>query len=111
MTIEQADMIDLVATKPEDSVTRLVITDHLDWGDEHAHLIALQNKLNAYLAFVESGQLTQEFPGSIGKVVRIEVAFLHDPPESTKADFLSRATGIVETRGMSLTRGLHSAPP
>jgi hypothetical protein len=37
------------------------------------HLLALQEKLNAYIAFIESGDIYTEIPGALGKspIIRI----------------------------------------
>lgn len=34
-----------------------MVCDHIDGSDEDAHLSLLQDKLNTYLAFIESGEV------------------------------------------------------
>nr|WP_211171156.1 DUF6572 domain-containing protein [Bacillus sp. DNRA2] len=34
-----------------------MIADHLDWENELQHLKLLQDKINAYISFIESGQV------------------------------------------------------
>ena len=103
MAIGNPNNIDIVATKPEDPLIRLVMADHLDWNDEEEHLLSLQAKLNTYLAFVESGQLTRDFPDSVGKDVQIEVVFLHAPHKATQENFLQQAKRIINSAGMAFT--------
>lgn len=47
----------------------LIITDHFKWGNENEaqHLKLLQEKINTYLAFIKSGELTSAIPSSEGK--------------------------------------------
>ncbi|WP_420843048.1 DUF6572 domain-containing protein [Geothrix alkalitolerans] len=103
MAVDQPNVIDIVAIRPGEPLTRLVIADHLDWTLEDEHLLALQAKLNAYLAFVESGQLSREYPGTGGNLVRIEVAFLHEPSQQAKENFLPKAAQIIEKAGLSFS--------
>lgn len=52
MTIEQPNVVDIVARDGPEGTTRLIISDHLPW--ESDHLVTLQAKINTYLAFLES---------------------------------------------------------
>ena len=47
MSIEQSDVIDVISTNGDRVI--LAISDHLDWDDEAGHVLALQDKINAYL--------------------------------------------------------------
>ena len=40
----------------------LMIADHLDWENELQHLTLLQDKINAYVSFIESGQIYSVYP-------------------------------------------------
>ena len=62
MSILETNKIDMVATRPDSRVVRLIITDHLDWDDVETHSRLLQEKVNAYLDFVETGQVNR-LPG------------------------------------------------
>jgi hypothetical protein len=57
VSIADRNTIDLVATRPDSSVVKLVITDHLAWDDLDSHFRMLQDKINTYVEFIESGQL------------------------------------------------------
>jgi hypothetical protein len=102
MTIEDPKVIDIVATKPDEDVVRLVITDHLDWENPEEHLTTLQDKLNAYLDFVETGDLVTQFPDVSEKRVLIEVFFLHEPLD-TAVHFLRKAESILQEFNVALT--------
>jgi len=62
MTVEQTDSVDFVAMNHGVGDVLLVISDHLDWSDEHAHARLLQGKIYRYLDFVDSGELLEQFP-------------------------------------------------
>ena len=57
MSITDLNKIDIIATRPDSDVVKLVITDPLGWEDTHGHAALLQEKINTYIAFIESGQL------------------------------------------------------
>ena len=62
MSIDQADTIDFVTIEKASGDVLLTISDHLDWDQaEGAHLVLLQNKLNAYLRFIETEKLQKSF--------------------------------------------------
>jgi hypothetical protein len=51
-----------------------VIADHLDWDvEEGEHLLLLQDKLNTYLDFIESGKLVETLPWASGLPVTIRI--------------------------------------
>ncbi len=108
MTIENPNVVDIVATRDDLDEVLLVITDHLEWQDVHQHLLTLQEKINGYLAFIESGELLRKYPNAAGKNVRIEVALKHSLP-SDGEEFFQRARGIVERAGFRLSWRLPAA--
>jgi hypothetical protein len=73
MSILENNVIDSVICSEDSDEVVLLITDHMDWSNIHEHLIMLQQKLNTYVQFVESGQLLENFPESKGKDVKILV--------------------------------------
>lgn len=81
MSITETNKIDIVAARPDSSIVRLVITDHLGWNDLEAHARLLQDKVNTYLEFVESGQLGRMQTPKIPDAPDIHIALvLHCPP-------------------------------
>lgn len=100
MTVEESDTIDIYAFG-EDGVLRLYISDHLPWGDDE-HLFLLQEKLNAYMAYVETGQHVRELPAARDAPVAIEVVAQHDPDAAAR-DFLFRAGEVVARAGIALS--------
>ena len=68
----------------------LTISDHLDWVSNTQHQTILQNKFNAYLAFVESGEVLQQYPEAKERPVVLNVVFRHSPRRRRK--FIPRAS-------------------
>ncbi len=74
MSIEQRKVIDFVGVDEKANEVVLTISDHLDWDDPKSnHLFLLQDKINDYLAFIESGELLKKYPDSKGRNPVIQV--------------------------------------
>ncbi len=100
MALDKTEVVDIVATKPGASNALLLLVDDWEWDDEHGHLLALQEKLNTYIAYVEGGQLVRDYPTANGQDVAIQAKFLHLPPESVQAGFLSQAEQLLVNTGI-----------
>ena len=96
MSVENRMIIDFISEK-EDNVI-LTISDHLEWDEENEHIFLLQEKINAYLIAIESGQLNKKYPNSIGKKVIISVALKYDPDENGVL-FLSKVKDTLSNSG------------
>jgi hypothetical protein len=75
MSVLETDVIDYIYLDDEDDIPVLVVSDPLTWRPPEAeqHLRALREKLNAQIAFVETGQLTGVWPDYDGGPVRVQV--------------------------------------
>ena len=74
MSIDQPNVIDFLVHSKEAHRTALIISDHLDWeGDEREHLKFLQDKLNHYIWFFESGKMVEMMPELAGLPLSIVV--------------------------------------
>ncbi|HLQ44624.1 MAG TPA: DUF6572 domain-containing protein, partial [Planctomycetaceae bacterium] len=69
MTVDNPLVIDLVTVDPLTGIVSLIMVEHREWGEAGELLPDLQAKLNAYFAYVESGQLVQDFPDVAGKPI------------------------------------------
>jgi uncharacterized protein DUF6572 len=110
VTVAEVDRIDIIATRPGSSEVRLIIADHLDWGDVHAHCLQLQAKFNAYLAFVESGQMAQRPDVAAIAVpeISIEVVGIYEPPPAGR-EFLARSAEFLAGVGVRFRFDLEAA--
>ena len=97
MSINKKDAIDVISTSPEGRVT-LTISDHNTW-DETWHLQLLQNKINSYLQFIESGQIFEDYPNAGGRELIIETVMQFEPNEEG-ISFLEKAKEIVIKAGI-----------
>jgi hypothetical protein len=101
MSIEQLDVVDMVSLEPKTGNVILTISDHLDWSDTIRHQEALQKKFNAYLSFVESGEILQRYPEAQGKFVVFTVVFKYRPDSEGRL-FIAKARQVIESAGFSL---------
>ena len=71
MGVEQTTVIDAIGIDKVSGAVHLTIADALEWDADHLRL--LQEKLNAYLAFVESGELYSAYPSAAERPVVLDL--------------------------------------
>jgi len=99
MTIQEKNKVDLVGEDPNGSSVRLVILDDLNWSEFCVHKQALQDKVNAYLEFVESGQIAEAAP-SAGCGAKIEFQLvMRYRPTTQGQDFVDRVGQFLRQHG------------
>ena len=96
------DVVDLITEK--DGSCYLYVIQSAELDDERT--LALQTKLNNYLAFILDGQLEREYPGKalLNKVVRIE---LQHPATGIAAEFLERIGAYFQAEGVGFEFGVY----
>lgn len=67
-TILDEDKLDAFGFMDDGKTEVLFLFDHLDWEDGETHLKLLQDKLNTYLLFIQSGQ--KELPRHHKKLLK-----------------------------------------
>lgn len=100
MSVEDTRSIDFVSVSDDPKSIHLTISDHLPW--EGDHLIILQDKLNAYLDFLDSGEAKDRFPDLADLPIWIDVKHAYDPNEQG-LDFLNRVEDLMEKDGIRFT--------
>ena len=80
MSVEQIDKVDFISTT-EKGIIKLTISDHL--------------KINAYINFIESGKIFEEYPSFVNKKVEIEIV-LKFPPNEIGNTFLDKCKKIID---------------
>jgi hypothetical protein len=103
MSLDKLDVVDAVGTEKNSDTVVLNLLDEWDWDDERGHLFALQDKLNAYLAFVETGQIYEDYPTAAGKSLRIDIISRYPVPEAALA-FLAKAATVASQLCISITQ-------
>jgi hypothetical protein len=104
VTVEQQEVIDVIHLDLSGNVV-LTISDHLPWDAINEHLFALQEKLNRYLSFIESGEIYKKFPSAPGRAITIDIVQKYAAPPSV-ASFFAEATTAIEAAGFRLTTRL-----
>lgn len=102
MTVENPHVVDFISIDGGSGDIVLTITDDLPWEGDHGHLMALQEKLNGYLSFIESGELLASRPEAAGRRVRITLVH-REPLTSIALRFLGSAEEIILDAGFGFT--------
>lgn len=105
MAVDNASIIDGMALDTGSKALVLLITDHLPWQgkdapSEYDHLLLLQDKLNAYISYLETKQYEAQYSEEIERAV-IEVDFQYDIPENCKK-FLNVVQKQVGQHGITI---------
>jgi len=82
MSVIELDKVDGMGKSKESNELLFLITDHLDWENEHEHLVILQNKINSYLEFIESKQYVDVYPQDVLDGYVIEIHFQNGMSEN-----------------------------
>ncbi len=85
MSVLEKNKIDGIGQNKDKSKVALMIADHLDWENEVQHLTILQDKINAYISFIESKQVYEVYPeaNSVEGFI-FELRFKYKPTENCK---------------------------
>lgn len=100
MSIDQTDTVDFISINKAADEVFLTITDHLQWNSNE-HLWLLQEKINAYLRFVESGEIFKTYPDAKNRKIVIDVRCKYRPDQSA-LNFLQRVIVVVEAAGFNI---------
>lgn len=101
VSVEDPQLVDSIGLVDEGARVRLSINDPLPWGDE-SHLLRLQDKINAYLAFIESGEIYESYPDARHRSLQIHVVCTH-APDAMGLRFLSLAGEVIARAGFALS--------
>ena len=106
MAIDNANVIDGMAVDKSKKALCLLLTDHLAWSGDHAlgeydHLILLQEKINAYICYLETKQYEERYPEEKIETAIIEIHFASDITENCKK-FLDTAQNQIRQYGIKI---------
>lgn len=103
MSILDTNIVDVIGIDAPNGIVRLGISDHLRWDEaQHDHLLLLQDKINTYLVYLESGQVYENNPNT--KNCRFEIELVSKYELSTGAlEFFRQAQKIVREAGFEFT--------
>jgi hypothetical protein len=97
MSVEEKNKIDII-TNDKQGILVLTISDHLEWDSDSEHLLILQEKINSYLDFIESGQIYEIYPSVVGKKIMIQIVFKY-LPSKTGEEFLEKVDELIKRNG------------
>lgn len=99
MSVEQSDVIDAIGLDKASGAVVLTISNHLSWDDRN--ILILQDKINAYLGFIEDGGLFETYPESKGRKVVVDVVCKY--PLSEKAlSFMEKIRALLHAVGVEI---------
>ncbi len=107
MSLENIRAVDAVGVDKFTNAVVLTIIDSWDWTSAEKHLAALQEKLNAYFEFVESGQIYTSYPDAIGKMFLIDIVHKYPLPAACLA-LLKMASEVASQLNIAVTSRLHT---
>jgi Ni,Fe-hydrogenase maturation factor len=101
MGLQELHIVDAISINEVTGICTLTIIDSLDWQNESEHLFMLQEKLNLYLSFIESGEIYETYPQSKNRTLKIGIRFKNQIPKACEV-FLQRALEIITEAGFNL---------
>ncbi|MFJ9451185.1 DUF6572 domain-containing protein [Herbaspirillum sp. NPDC101397] len=99
MTIENSSVIDAAGIDKETGSVVLSIFAHMPWDRES--LLLLEEKINRYLGFIESGEIFEAYPAAQGRPRVIEI-YCHFRPTDETLRFLDAAFLVAKEYGSAL---------
>ncbi len=92
MTVLDKEIVDSIGYRDDEKYAYLIIYDHLEWDKEleEEHFQILQDKLNSYFVFIQTGQVQEQFPQKEIRKYVVLICFLYPPTKNAK-DFLRAA--------------------
>jgi hypothetical protein len=103
MSVLDTDLVDYVYLDDSTQTPVLVVSDPLTWKppEDEDHLEALREKLNAQIAFVETGQIRTVWPGYAGGLVKVEVVARYALNRAAR-EFYNVAETVMQRANMRL---------
>ncbi|MEN2773874.1 DUF6572 domain-containing protein [Acetivibrio clariflavus] len=75
MSVAEINQVDAMGISKDGKGLILMISDHLDWNNEAEHLFLLQEKINAYLGYIEANEFLDVYPNLKFEYYIIELHF------------------------------------
>jgi hypothetical protein len=102
MSIDQTNVIDFINIDSASGHLWLTTSDHLPWEEnEGEHLLLRQDKLNAHLRFIESGEVLEKVRDAKGRSIVINMVGKF-PLSPAAESFLRKARDAIQVAGFRL---------
>lgn len=93
LNIEKTNTIDGLAIDNENNKKLLMLlADGMDWSDEYNHLLLLQEKINNYIAYIESKQYLEKYEDI--ELIDIQIKFLFKETDNCEK-FLEQVKKVI----------------
>src|SRR5688572_11098013 len=105
MSLRISNVVDQLGIERGTGHVLLILVDEEDWDDDDQHILLLQDKLNRYLAFIETGEVyeTTIDGRSIPRGVPVKVRILAKrEPTARGNEFLAFARETFAGAGFTL---------
>jgi hypothetical protein len=96
MALMDLGIVDFISIDPKGNVV-LTIADELPW-EGNDHLLALRNKVNAYMRFIEDESLYQVYPNARNRNIVINIMAKYEANIEGRT-FLENLKNSIETAG------------
>lgn len=106
MAIDNLKVIDFVSIDLNGDVV-LTISDHLEWDENNEHLLILQDKINAYVNSIESGDLYKKYPNASGRNIVINLIAKAAPNKEGK-NFIEKTKEFLSSEGYGFSFSISS---
>lgn len=106
MAIDNTNVIDGIAIDKNRKALCLLLIDHFAWNrnntlNERDHLILLQEKINAYIRYLETKQFEEQYPEEEIVMAIIEIHFKYDITENCE-NFLNVVQNEIGQYGIKI---------
>lgn len=95
--IHNAEVIDFIAYDAEAGAYVMVMAQARPWPAAKEAVRMVQAKVNAYLAYVTSGQFRREHPDADTSAVRFQLDYVAEPPDAV-LEFVKRMQDVLRDR-------------
>ena len=103
MSVDQTRVIDFIGVDKKSQEVNLFIADHYRWNDPKSdHLFKLQNKIYAYLDFIQSEEIYEKNPKYKNSPVIIVIIAKYPLDSDVAKEFLKKITTYVKDEGFDL---------
>jgi len=99
VTVESPDVVDSVSLSADESVCILRMIEDRPFSGSPEQNQQLVEKINAYLAFLQTGQLVEQFPQMAGKRMEVRLVCGEDPQGPPLLEILQAATALFAKHG------------
>jgi hypothetical protein len=103
MSVIDPNVVDIIGLGNSDMSVSLGISDPLPWNEEleYEHFLALQEKVNRYMTFIETGEIYSSCPAASGRRIRIEIRCKF-APSSKALVFLQKLSEVFGQANVEL---------